>query len=157
MLRREPRGPAAAPGWTACSARLQAATAQGGPGGGHRTEPGSAAISIDRPNRVWVTGIIYARTYEGWLYPAVVIDLFSRHATGWSIKPSLAREIALDALLMAIWRRRRKQEVIIHSDRASKYGSGDWLRFLKAHNLKACMGQRGNCRDDAMPCLSSAA
>ena len=81
---------------------------------------------------------------------AVVIDLFSRHVVGWSMKPTLAREIVLDALLMAIWRRRPKQEVIIHSDQGAQYGSDDWLRFLKAHNLKASMSRRGNCYDNAV-------
>jgi len=108
------------------------------------------AFSIDRPNRVWVTDITYIRTYEGWLYLAVVIDLYSRHVVGWSMKPTLAREIVLDALLMAIWRRRPKQEVIIHSDQGSQYGSDDWLRFLKEHNLKASMSRRGNCYDNAV-------
>jgi len=108
------------------------------------------AFSIDQPNRVWVTDITYIRTYEGWLYLAVVIDLFSRHVVGWSMKPTLAREIVLDALLMAIWRRRPKQEVIIHSDQGSQYGSDDWLRFLKEHNLKPSMSRRGNCYDNAV-------
>ena len=108
------------------------------------------AFSIDQPNRVWVTDITYIRTYEGWLYLAVVIDLFSRQVVGWSMKSSLAREIVLDALLMAIWRRRPKQEVIIHSDQGSQYGSDDWLRFLKEHNLKASMSRRGNCYDNAV-------
>jgi putative transposase len=107
-------------------------------------------FSIAQPNQVWVTDITYIRTYEGWLYLAVVIDLFSRCVVGWSMKPTLAREIVLDALLMAIWRRRPRREVIIHSDQGSQYSSDDWIRFLAAHNLKASMSRRGNCFDNAV-------
>lgn len=73
-------------------------------------------FSVSEPDRAWVTDITYLRTWEGWLYLAVVLDLYSRQVIGWSMKPTLARELALDALLMAIWRRRPKGQVVIHSD-----------------------------------------
>lgn len=81
---------------------------------------------------------------------AVVVDLFSRKVVGWSMKPSLAKEIVLDALLMAVWRRRPKQRVLIHSDQGSQYGSDEWLRFCKHHNLEPSMSRRGNCWDNAV-------
>jgi len=107
-------------------------------------------FTMDAPDQAWVTDITYIRTHEGWLYLAVVLDLFSRQVIGWSMKSSLAREIVLDALLMAFWRRRPKTEVIIHSDQGSQYGSDDWHRFLRDHNMKPSMSRRGNCWDNAV-------
>jgi putative transposase len=66
----------------------------------------------------------------------VVVDLYSRKVVGWSMKPSLAREPVLDALVMAVWRRRWKNRLMVRSDQGSQYGSDDWLRFLKANNLE---------------------
>lgn len=77
----------------------------------------------DDPDRAWVTDITYIRTWQGWLYLAVVMDLFSRKIIGWSMKPTLARELVLDAILLAVWRRKPKYEVLIHSDQGSQYGS----------------------------------
>lgn len=105
---------------------------------------------VDRPDKVWVTDITHIRTYEGWLFLAVVIDLFSRTVVGWSMKPSLAREVALDALLMALWRRRPQGEVIVHSDQGSQYGSYDWMCFCRERGLILSMSRRGNCYDNAV-------
>ncbi len=80
-------------------------------------------FSVDSPNRVWVTDITYIRTYEGWLYLAVVLDLFSRQVIGWSMKPQMTSNLAIDALLMAVWRRKPKQEVMIHSDQGSQFST----------------------------------
>lgn len=107
-------------------------------------------FTVDRPDAVWVTDITYLRTWQGWLYLAVVLDLYSRKVVGWSMKPTLARELVLDALIMAVWRRRPKHRVMIHSDQGSQYGSDDWLRFLKANNLEPSMSRRGNCWDNAV-------
>ena len=96
---------------------------------------------------IWVTDITYVRTWQGWLYLAVVMDLFSRKIIGWSMKPTLARERVLDALLMALWRRKPQQRVIVHSDQGTQYGSGDWSRFCRANDLEASMSRRGNCWD----------
>ncbi|SXT04126.1 integrase catalytic subunit [Klebsiella pneumoniae] len=73
-------------------------------------------FTVVKPNQVWVTDITYIRTWQGWLYLAVVIDLFARNVVGWSMKPTLSRELALDALLMAVWRRKPEENVIVHSD-----------------------------------------
>jgi len=105
---------------------------------------------VDAPDRVWVTDITYIRTYQGWLYLAVVLDLFSRKVIGWSMKSTLAKEIVLDAILMAVWRRKPEQSVIIHSDQGSQYSSDEWKRFCDQHRLQASMSRRGNCYDNAV-------
>jgi len=106
-------------------------------------------FTVGKPDQVWVSDITYIRTYEGFLYLAVVIDLFSRMVVGWSMKASMERDLMLDALLMAVRRRRPAQPLIIHSDQGSQYGSDDWARFCKAHNISPSMSRRGNCYDNA--------
>ncbi|HFI9051966.1 IS3 family transposase [Escherichia coli] len=107
-------------------------------------------FTVVRANQVWVTDITYIRAWQGWLYLAVVIDLFARKVVGWSMKPTLSRELALDALMMAVWRRKPDGEVIVHSDQGSQYGSDDWQRFCRANNLVPSMSRRGNCWDNAV-------
>jgi putative transposase len=107
-------------------------------------------FSVAAPDRVWTTDITYIRTFEGWLYLAVVVDLYSRIVVGWSMKSALTRELVLDALLMAIWRRRPTHPVIVHSDQGSQYGSDDTVRFCKDHGLIPSMSRRGNCFDNAV-------
>jgi len=107
-------------------------------------------FSVDAPDRVWVTDITYIRTFEGWLYLAVVVDLYSRIVVGWSMKSTLSRELVLDALMMAVWRRRPRHPVIVHSDQGSQYGSDDAVRFCKDHGLIPSMSRRGNCFDNAV-------
>ncbi len=108
------------------------------------------AFTAERPDQAWVTDITYIRTWQGWLYLAVVLDLYARKVVGWSMKPTLAREIVLDALLMAVWRRKPKHRVLVHSDQGTQYGSDDWRRFCQAHNLEPSMSRRGNCWDNAV-------
>jgi putative transposase len=107
-------------------------------------------FTVSAPNQAWVTDITYIRTWQGWLYLAVVIDLFARKVVGWSMKPTLAKELVLDALLMAVWRRRPTGSVIVHSDQGSQYSSDAWYRFCISHNLKPSMSRRGNCWDNAV-------
>jgi len=107
-------------------------------------------FEAETPNKIWVTDITYVRTYEGWLYLAVVIDLFSRRVVGWSMQQTMQTELVLNALLMAVWRRKPKGRVIIHSDQGSQFTGKRWLDFLKAHNLEASMSRRGNCYDNAV-------
>ncbi|MFT3523341.1 IS3 family transposase [Klebsiella pneumoniae] len=107
-------------------------------------------FTVVKPNQVWVTDITYLRTWQGWLYLAVGIDLFARNVVGWSMKPTLSRELALDALLMAVWRGKPSENVIVHSDQGSQYGSDDWQRFCRANNLAPSMSRRGNCWDNAV-------
>lgn len=106
-------------------------------------------FTVSKPNRAWVTDITYVRTWEGWLYLGVVMDLYSRRIVGWSTKTTLARELVLDAVLMAVKRRRPKQ-ALIHSDQGTQYGSHDWLRFCRSHGLEPSMSRKGNCWDNAV-------
>ncbi len=102
------------------------------------------------PNQAWATDITYLRTHEGWLYLAVVLDLFSRQVVGWSMQSRIDRELVLSALLMAIWRRKPKQPVLVHSDQGSQFSSEDWQSFLRANGLVGSMSRRGNCHDNAV-------
>jgi putative transposase len=84
----------------------------------------------DELDTAWVTDITYIRTWEGWLYLAAVMDLASRRIVGWSMQRTMHRDLVVQALLSAVWRRRRPDtEVIIHSDQGSQYISDDWIRF----------------------------
>ena len=107
-------------------------------------------FDVAAPNQAWVTDITYIRTHEGWLYLAVVLDLFSRQVIGWSMQSRMDRELAINALMMAVWRRNPKAPVIVHSDQGGQFSSHDWQSFLKAHNLVASMSRRGNCYDNAV-------
>ncbi len=107
-------------------------------------------FEVEQPDQAWVTDITQIRTLQGWLYLPVVIDLFSRRVIGWSMKPTIHRDIVLDALLMAVWRRKPEDSVIIHSDQGSQFSSDDWKRFMSEHNLQASMSRRGNCFDNAV-------
>jgi putative transposase len=102
------------------------------------------------PNERWVTDITYVKTHEGWLYLAVVVDLFSRRVIGWSMHSRITKELALNALLMAVWRRNPAGKVTVHSDQGSQYTSHDWQEFLTIHGLEGSMSRRGNCHDNAV-------
>ena len=103
-----------------------------------------------QPNKYWVSDITYVRTYEGFLYVATVLDLFSRRIIGWSMDKNIDRHLVINALLMAVWRRQPAQPVLVHSDQGSQYGSSDYLAFMKANNLEPSMSRRGNCHDNAV-------
>jgi putative transposase len=83
-------------------------------------------FDVDAPDTVWVTDITYIKTHEGWLYLAVVIDLFSRRVVGWSAQTRMTTDLALQALLAAVWRRKPKAKVMIHSDQGSQFTSRGW-------------------------------
>jgi len=106
-------------------------------------------FTVMRRNKAWVTDITYIRTWQGWLYLAVVIDLFSRKVIGWSAGPSIHRELVLNALMMAV-RQRRPRGTIIHSDQGTQYGSDSWRRFCHANHLEPSMSRKGNCWDNAV-------
>jgi len=107
-------------------------------------------FEVDAPDRVWVTDITYIRTFEGFTYLAVVIDLYSRRVVGWSMQGRQTTDLVLQALLMAVWRRKPGGKVLIHSDQGAQFTSRDWASFLKAHNLEHSMSRRGNCHDNAV-------
>ena len=108
------------------------------------------AFEVGVQDQVWVTDITYIKTHEGWLYLAVIIDLYSRRVIGWSMQSRMQMDLVLSALLMAVWRRKPKSKVIIHSDQGSQFTSYEWQKFLKANNLEASMSRRGNCYDNAV-------
>ncbi|EMB6256472.1 MULTISPECIES: IS3 family transposase [unclassified Serratia (in: enterobacteria)] len=106
-------------------------------------------FSASGPNQKWAGDITYLHTDEGWLYLAVVIDLWSRAVIGWSMSPRMTTQLACDALQMALWRRRRPKNVIVHTDRGGQYCSADYQALLKRHNLRGSMSARGCCYDNA--------
>lgn len=107
-------------------------------------------FNVNAPDTVWVTDITYIRTHEGWLYLAAVIDLYSRKVVGWSMSSRMQTSLALNALLMAVWRRKPTDTVVVHSDQGSQFTSHEWREFLTDHNLEASMSRRGNCYDNAV-------
>ena len=107
-------------------------------------------FTVNEPNQSWVTDMTYIRTHEGWLYLAVVVDLFSRQVVGWSMGSRIDTDLALDALLMALWRRQPRQAVIVHSDQGCQFTGHVWQTFLRDHNLISSMSRRGNCHDNAV-------
>lgn len=101
------------------------------------------------PDRIWSSDITYIATDEGWLYLAVVIDLFSRQVVGWSMKPHMRKELVIDALRMAWFRRHPDAGLIFHSDRGSQYCSHEFQTMLQTYGMQASMSRRGNCWDNA--------
>jgi len=103
----------------------------------------------DAPNRVWTSDITYLWTDEGWLYLAIVIDLFNREVVGWSLKSRMTADIATDALTMAWFRRKPAAGLIHHSDRGSQYASHAFQAKLKEYGMDCSMSRKGNCWDNA--------
>ena len=103
----------------------------------------------DAPNQVWTSDITYLWTDEGWLYLAIVIDLFNREVVGWSLKPRMTADIATDALTMAWFRRKPAAGLIHHSDRGSQYASHAFQAKLKEYGMDCSMSRKGNCWDNA--------
>jgi putative transposase len=101
------------------------------------------------PNQKWAADITYLPTREGWLYLAVVMDLFSRRIIGWSMSASLGARLVLDALGMALRQRRVSHGLMHHSDRGSQYASGDYQQRLEAYRITCSMSRRANCWDNA--------
>jgi len=107
-------------------------------------------FKTDAPNRAWVGDITYIWTLEGWLYLAVLVDLYSRLVVGWSTSTSLHRDIALEALQMAVMRRKPASGCIHHTDRGSQYASIDYRAQLDRHGFVCSMSRKGNCWDNAV-------
>lgn len=106
-------------------------------------------FTASAPNQVWTSDITYCATAEGWVYLAVIIDLFSRQVVGWSMQPHMKAELVTDALRMAWFRRRPPPGLIMHSDRGSQYCSGLFQDTLKAYGMRSSMSRRGDCWDNA--------
>jgi putative transposase len=123
--------------------------------GGERPTHALAPNLLDRqfeapgPNQRWTADFTYLWTDEGWLYVAVVIDMYSRYVVGWSMQASMTSQLVSDALIMALWRRGKPQGVLHHSDQGSQYTSDDFQRQLAEHGIACSMSRRGNCWDNA--------
>ena len=103
------------------------------------------------PNQAWAGDITYIASEEGWLFLAVVIDLFSRKVVGWSMRPDMHRSLVIDALEMGLFQRRPlKGQLIFHSDRGSQYASDDFRAVLDQHGVMASISRKGNCWDNAV-------
>ncbi len=109
----------------------------------------SRRFTPEEPNRVWTGDITTIATGEGWLYLAVVLDLFNREVIGWSIKPRMTADIVTDALSMAWFRRKPAAGVLFHSDRGSQYASHAMRGKLTEYGMTASMSRKGNCWDNA--------
>lgn len=101
-------------------------------------------------NQKWVGDITYVATDEGWLYLAVIIDLHSRSVIGWSMNKRMKKDLVCDALVMALFKRKFPQGVIVHSDRGGQYCSGKYKKIIKNNNLIDSMSRKGNCWDNAI-------
>ena len=102
-----------------------------------------------RPNEKWVSDITYVWSREGWLYVAVVMDLYSRRIIGWSMHATMSSQLVLDALNMAVTHRGRPKAVVHHSDQGTQYTSDSFQSALKSAGLICSMSRRGNCWDNA--------
>lgn len=107
-------------------------------------------FDVEQPNQAYVADITYIWTQEGWLYLAIVLDLYSRKVVGWSMSSRMKAQLVCDALLMAIWQRRPATGLIHHSDRGSQYASKAFRSLLKAHDFKGSMSRKGDCWDNAV-------
>jgi putative transposase len=125
------------------------------PDNGERMVSAIAPNVLDRqfhapaPNRKWIADFTYVWTGEGWLYVAAVIDLFSRRVVGWSMSTSMAAQLVIDALLMAIWRRGRPDALLHHSDQGSQYTSEQFRLLLEDNGVSCSMSRSGNVWDNA--------
>jgi len=106
-------------------------------------------FTADGPNQKWAADFTYVWTCEGWLFVAVVLDLYSRRVVGWSMQATMTSQLVIDALLMALFRRGRPQEILHHSDQGSQYTSEDFQKMLDDHGITCSMSRRGNCWDNA--------
>jgi len=107
-------------------------------------------FTVSQVDRYYVGDITYIHTQEGWLYLAVVIDLFSRKIVGWSMDSRMKAKLVNDALLMAIWKRKPDKGLVWHTDRGSQYASDSHRAILKEHHVTQSMSRKGNCWDNAV-------
>ena len=106
-------------------------------------------FQVNRPDTVYVGDITYIPTDEGWLYLAVLIDLYSRAIVGWAMSERMTAQLANDALMMAIWKRRPAKGLMVHSDRGSQYASGLYQKTINDRGFICSMSRKGNCWDNA--------
>lgn len=107
-------------------------------------------FTTDKHDKVWVCDTTFIGTREGWLYLAVILDLFSRQVIGWSMSTRNNAELVQDTLTMALWRRNNVKDVIVHSDQGSTYASGSYQQQLRDNKLRCSMSRKGECLDNAV-------
>ena len=107
-------------------------------------------FEVDLPNQVWVADFSYIWTQEGWVYLAIVLDLYSRKIVGWHINDRMTKELVINAFLKAYWSRKPQAKLIHHSDRGSQYASYEFQRILSRAGAKVSMSAKGNCFDNAV-------
>ena len=107
-------------------------------------------FQVDMPDTVWCSDITYLWTMEGWLYLAVIIDLYSRKVVGWAMSSSMKASLVTDALSMAYWRRKPGKGLIHHSDRGSQYAGSDYQKLLGIYGMICSMSRKGDCWDNAV-------
>jgi putative transposase len=107
-------------------------------------------FTVSKPNQVYAGDITYLHTQEGWLYLAVVVELFSRQVVGWSMDKHMRAALVNDALLMAIWQRKPDKGLLWHSDRGSQYASVSHRKLLKRFGIQQSMSRKGNCWDNSV-------
>ena len=107
-------------------------------------------FTASAPDRAYVADITYIWTMEGWLYLAVVLDLFSRRVVGWAMSPRINTDLVMEALNMAVLSRKPGEGLIVHSDKGSQYASYDYRQLLSKHGFKQSMGSTGDCYDNAV-------
>lgn len=107
-------------------------------------------FTVSQRDKAWVSDTTFIATREGWLYLATILDLFSRQVIGWSMNTKNNTELVQDALTMAIWRRGKVNDIIVHSDQGSTYASGDYQKQLNDNNLRSSMSRKGKCLDNAV-------
>ena len=107
-------------------------------------------FTVPQPDYAWVSDTTFIPTRQGWLFLAVILDLFSRKVIGWAMGNANDSALVKDALTMAIWRRGKRKEIIVHSDQGSTYASGAYQQMLKDHQLICSMSRKGECLDNAV-------
>lgn len=107
-------------------------------------------FNVTQPNKVWVSDITYIPTKEGWLYLAVVIDLYSRKVVGWSMSKRMTKQLVINALDMGVKNRKPSKGLIFHSDRGSQYASHDFQKLLWRNGMRSSMSRKGDCWDNAV-------
>ena len=107
-------------------------------------------FTVGQPDKAWVTDTTFIATREGWLYLAIVLDLFSRQVIGWSMSTKNDAVLVQDALTMAIWRRGKVNDIIVHSDQGSTYASGSYQQQLNENRLRCSLSRKGECLDNAV-------
>ena len=102
-------------------------------------------FEVPEPDQVYCPDTTYIWTTEGWLYLAIVLDLFSRQVVGWSMSNRITKKLVIDAFLMAVWHRRSEGGLMFHSGRGSQYCSNDFQKKLKNHGMLSSMSRKGDC------------